>query len=137
MSKPLKYNTPEALAAVIDKYLADTPREEYTVTGLALLVGSKQLLNDYQKRKGYSELVTTAKLVVENSYERSLRKNGRSGDIFALKNFGWKDTPLIVDNSQHTHLSFIKTFLSKTEEISEQGRITEGEDLRRVAESTA
>ena len=24
-------------------------------------------------------------------YEKSLRKDGKTGDIFALKNFGWRD----------------------------------------------
>ena len=32
-----------------------------------------------------------ARLIVENSYEMELRKEGRTGTIFALKNFGWKD----------------------------------------------
>ena len=89
--KPLKYKTPEALKAVIDKYFKKTELKEYTVTGLALVVGSKQLLDDYQKRTGYGRIVTKAKLIVENAYELSLRKTGKAGDIFALKNFGWKD----------------------------------------------
>jgi len=66
--------------------------KEYTVTGLALSIGaSKQLLDDYQKREGFKEIVKEAKLIVENAYEISLRRHGRSGDIFALKNFGWTD----------------------------------------------
>ena len=90
--KPLKFATPQDLKNAIDKYLEETPVEQYTVTGLALAIGaSRQLLLDYEDRPAYQKFVKEAKLIVENSYELSLRKNGRSGDIFALKNFGWKD----------------------------------------------
>lgn len=100
--RPLKFETPKDLVKVIDGYLSNTEQEELSVTGLALVVGSKQLIQDYEKREGYDEVVKRAKLIIENAYEMSLRKNGRSGDIFALKNFGWKDAP-IIDQSQHTH----------------------------------
>jgi len=90
VGKPLKY-TPETLQKVIDEYFKSTPVGEYTVTGLALLVGSKQLIQDYEKRDGFTEIIKKAKLRVENSYELSLRKNGKAGDIFGLKNFGWRD----------------------------------------------
>jgi len=89
--RPLKYETPEDLAKVINKYFADTDNSEYSVTGLALMVGSKQLIQDYEKRAGYSAIVREAKLIVENSYELDLRKKGGAHNIFALKNFGWVD----------------------------------------------
>ena len=90
--RPLKFETPQDLIDAINKYFESTPREEWTVTGLCLAIGtSKGVFNEYQEREGYKEIVAEAKLMVENSYEISLRKNGRSGDIFALKNFGWKD----------------------------------------------
>ena len=46
--------------------------------------------------KGYKPLfdatvVKKAKEMVHNAYEKDLRRKGRSGDIFALKNFGWTD----------------------------------------------
>lgn len=90
VGKPLKY-TPESLQKIIDDYFKTTPITEYTITGLALKIGSRQLIQDYEKRKGFTEIIRFAKLIVENAYELSLRKTGRSGDIFALKNFGWKD----------------------------------------------
>jgi len=90
--RPLRFKTPAALEKVITKYLDETPREEWTVTGLCLSCNmTKTLMNDYEKREGFDEVVSIAKLKVENAYELSLRKNGRAGDIFALKNFGWKD----------------------------------------------
>lgn len=89
--KPLKFETPDELKAVLQSYFDNTPPDEYTVTGLALLVGSKQLLNDYEDRDEYSHIVKEAKLIVENGYEIDLKKHGRTGTIFALKNFNWKD----------------------------------------------
>jgi len=92
VGKPRKWQSREELIADINEYLENTPFEEYSVTGLALTLGtSKQLLIDYQKRKEFKDIIDEAKLIVEHSYELSLRKNGRTGDIFALKNFDWKD----------------------------------------------
>jgi hypothetical protein len=88
---PLKFETPEDLRIILQSYFDNTPPEEWTVTGLALRAGSKQLLNDYEKRDGYIDIVKQAKLIVENGYEIDLKKHGRTGTIFALKNFDWKD----------------------------------------------
>lgn len=91
--RPPFYETVEAMQEEIDKYFADTSDEEITVTGLALALGftSRAALLNYQEKEEFVNTVKKAKTKVENSYERSLRKNGRSGDIFALKNFGWDD----------------------------------------------
>ena len=90
--KPLKFPTPATLAKEMNKYFKDTPKEEWTVTGLCLAMGTtRETLDDYQVRDTYKGIVKQAKLMVENSYELSLRKNGRAGDKFALKNFGWSD----------------------------------------------
>jgi len=89
--RPLKYSSPEELAAKIEEYIQDTPDKELTVTGLCLAVGSRSSFYDYAERDGYGDVIRWAQLYVENSYERSLRVNGGAGNIFALKNFGWKD----------------------------------------------
>lgn len=91
VGRPLKYETPDALAKVINEYFENTPLDQYTVTGVALTIGGKQLLQDYEEREDFKDIVLKAKLIVEHSYELSLRKRGRVGDIFALKNMGWKD----------------------------------------------
>lgn len=90
-TKPLKYSTPEDLQAACDKYFETAKEGEMTVTGLALVVGSRQLIQDYEKREGYGDIIKAAKLRIENDYELSLRRNGKAGDIFGLKNFGWSD----------------------------------------------
>ena len=91
MPNNMRYPTPESLQEAIDKYFETAKEGEMTVTGLALVVGSKQLIQDYEKRAEYTEIVKAAKLRIENDYELSLRRNGKAGDIFGLKNFGWSD----------------------------------------------
>lgn len=100
--RPPNWNTVEELQADIDKYFAETPEDEWTITGLALALNtSRQTLLDYQHKDDFSDTVKKAKLKVENGYERDLKKHGRSGTIFALKNFDWKDKTE-VDATVHT-----------------------------------
>lgn len=63
---------------------------------------NKQTLANYQKKPEYVDLINHAKLRIENSYELSLRKNGRSADIFALKNFGWSDKKVVHYSEDNT-----------------------------------
>lgn len=91
VGQPLRYETPQHLTDAINKYFDETNFTEYSVTGLALEIGSKQLLLDYQKRDGYSHVVNQAKLIIEHSYEMDARENGGAFNIFALKQFDWTD----------------------------------------------
>lgn len=87
-----KFDSPEQMQSLIDSYFNETLPEEITLTGLCLALDTnKQTLANYQARPEYKHILEIAKLKIENAYEKSLRKNGRSGDIFALKNFGWTD----------------------------------------------
>jgi hypothetical protein len=90
--RPLKFATVEELIEKIDSYFTKTVIEEWTITGLALALGTdRQTLINYESKDDYFDTIKKAKTMVEHSYELSLRKNGRTGDIFALKNFNWKD----------------------------------------------
>lgn len=99
--KPLKFRTPEELQSKIDKYFKDCMLNEVplTITGLALsLDTNRQTLVNYQEKDDYKDIVDRAKLMIENAYEIRLINSGRSGDIFALKNFGWTDKQEIDTN---------------------------------------
>lgn len=92
VGRPLKIETPEQMVKILNDYFENTDENKITITGLCLALGlDKSTFYDYEKREGYKEIVNRARLIVENSYEISLRENGRTGDIFALKNFGWVD----------------------------------------------
>jgi hypothetical protein len=92
VGRPLKWKTVEDLQAQIDAYFTDTPKEEWTITGLAIALDtSRKVLVEYVGRDDYSNAVKKAKMKIENGYEIDLKKHGRSGTIFALKNFNWSD----------------------------------------------
>lgn len=90
--RPLKFETPEILEQAINNYFDKTPLEKWTITGLALALDTDRItICNYGRKDEYSNSIKRARLKVENAYELSLREKGRTGDIFALKNFGWKD----------------------------------------------
>ena len=91
--RPPKYKTSEEMQTAIDLYFLSVEEDHLTLTGLALALDfeSRQSLYDYEVKGDFAYTIKKARLRIENSYEISLRENGRSGDIFALKNFGWKD----------------------------------------------
>jgi hypothetical protein len=98
MGRPLKFKTVEELTIAIDNYFNTCPKDEWTITGLAIALDTyRSTLVDYgsgkydEEDKDFSNTIKKAKQIVENGYEIDLKKHGRSGTIFALKNFDWKD----------------------------------------------
>jgi len=92
VGRPLKWPTPELLQQEIDRYFSEIPMSHWTITGLALALDTdRHTLINYSEREEYFHTINKAKLMVENAYEIDLREKGHAGNIFALKNFGWKD----------------------------------------------
>jgi len=98
IGRPLKFETVEDLQAKIDEYFEITPKDEWTITGLAIALDTyRKVLCEYgdgkydEEDRDFSNTVKKAKQIVENGYEIDLKKHGRPGTIFALKNFDWKD----------------------------------------------
>lgn len=90
--RPLKFETVEDLQKKIDDYFAATVPAHYTITGLALALDtSRTTLMEYEGRPEFANAVKAAKTRIEYGYELSLRMRGSAGDIFGLKNFGWRD----------------------------------------------
>ena len=93
--RPPKWESPEQLQKDIDKYFMDCEKtgEPLTITGLAIALGTyrETLMNYQEKDDEFFDTVKKAKQRIENAYEKRLIKYGRSGDIFALKNFNWTD----------------------------------------------
>jgi len=90
--RPLKFKTVKELEDKINDYFNTVPIAEWTITGLALALDTyRQTLLNYEEKDEYLDTIKKAKQMVENSYEIDLKKHGRTGTIFALKNFDWKD----------------------------------------------
>jgi len=97
MVRPVKYETPEEMQVIIDKFFADCKADDLhpTVTGLALSLDmTREGLVHYEKKDnpGFADTIKKAKLKVEAHIEQRLFHNNATGCIFNLKNnFGWKD----------------------------------------------
>jgi len=97
--RPLKFQSVDEIKPLIEEYFSKTPIDEWTITGLALALDtSRTTLIDYCNRAEegavdaeFANTIKKAKEKVEHSYEIDLKKSGRTGTIFALKNFDWKD----------------------------------------------
>lgn len=131
IGRPPKFESPEAFSEAAERYLTETPEEEWTITGLALSLGTtRETLCDYEKKDGYSDTVKRAKQFVQHAYEKSLRKNGRAGDIFGLKNFGWKDKQEHDVNNKYSGLSdeeLVKRFDEKFNRLKKLGILNAGD----------
>lgn len=98
VGRPLKFKTLQELQEAVDNYFNTCPKDEWTITGLAMELDTyRSVLIDYgsgkydQEDREFSYTIKKAKQKVENGYEIDLKKAGRTGTIFALKNFDWKD----------------------------------------------
>lgn len=91
--RPPLFDSPDQMDKAINEFIANTPKNELTITGMAMWLGfeSRQSFYDYEKNAEYSYIIKKARLAVENGYELSLRSSSVTGAIFALKNMGWKD----------------------------------------------
>ena len=96
--RPPIWNDPEAFEKKVDEYFET--QEQPTWSGLALYMGfeSRKSLHDYGQKAGFSYPIKKALLRIEIMYESHLTKQNTSGPIFALKNFGWRDTQDITHN---------------------------------------
>jgi len=99
------YETPEAMQAAINLYFDECKAQDepVTITGLALALGfnSRQALINYENySKEFHDTVKSAKLRVENAYEKRLIHRGNGGDVFALKQFDWTDRQDINQNNR-------------------------------------
>lgn len=106
--RPVKWDDPEAFEIAVNEYF-DDQEILHTWTGLALHLGfaSRDSLNDYKKKDGFSDSVKKALMRIENKYEEAaLTKKNPAGAIFALKNFGWKDRQEI-DMTANVSTSFM------------------------------
>lgn len=111
--RPLKYKTEKELSEAIEKYFKNTPEREWTVTGLAMTIGlDRKALVEYGNKEEFSNTIKKAKEKVQESYEKDLRRYGRSGDIFALKNFGWKDKQEVESTNENINMTY-EEYISK------------------------
>lgn len=119
------FKSPEELELKINAYFKGKEYNELTITGLCLHLGiNKDTFYEYAKRAEFKPIIDMARLRVENSYEIALRKNGGAENIFALKNFGWKDRQEIDMASSIDNVS-VKVDLVDEEQIERVKKLQE------------
>lgn len=92
IGRPKKFANETEFVKAIDEYFADAEEGLYTITGLGLAIGLSRLqIINYGKEEEFHHAVKKAKQLIEQDYEKSLRRHGRAGEIFGLKNFKWSD----------------------------------------------
>jgi hypothetical protein len=97
--RPLKFDSPQELEAKAQEYFASFNEggvnhgRPITITGLALALDtSRETLCNYENRDEFFDTIKRIKLRVEMFAEERLFASSATGAIFALKNFGWKDS---------------------------------------------
>lgn len=87
----------ERVSKLCEEYFEQLPtlNEPPTVTGLTLYLGfeSKTTLYEYAKKIEFANPIKRALLKIEQFHEIATSMGDKcTGNIFILKNFGWKDT---------------------------------------------
>lgn len=110
--RPVKYETPEEMQAVIDKYFQEDAFVEIgdakvfapTVTGLASALDmTREGLIHYSKKDQFTDTIKKAKDKIAIALEQRLYGNNVTGVIFNLKNnYGWKDKTETEHSGQMT-----------------------------------
>jgi len=127
--KPLEFETPQELYDAINGYFENCPDtvrkagldgDMYeiptpTFAGLLLHLGfaKRSTYYDYGKRADFAWVVDYGRLLIEKQYETMLRSSNCTGAIFALKNFGWKDTQDITIEQKSKSKEEIEAELSR------------------------
>lgn len=105
--RPLKFKSVQGLQKIINIYFqeSDNKKKPYTISGLALALGvDRKVLLDYEsgsrdkyweeltgESEGYSRAIKAAKNRIAAQWEQKTFTRGNAGDIFMLKNLGFKD----------------------------------------------
>ncbi len=135
--RPLKFQSVKELQQKIDEYFRQcllnkqidtngiSHHEPFTITGLALALDTtRKTLMEYEEKDEFSNAIKLAKTKVEAYAERKLFTGSATGPIFALKNYGWKDTsqqeisgrdgqPIQIKNTSDNDKSIIQQYMQE------------------------
>lgn len=92
--RPLKFKTPEELQQKVDEYFAwcETNKKPETIARLAYWLGvDRQTIYNYEKRDGFFDIIKRARERILAGLEEALYTEGKTGQIFLAKNYGYTD----------------------------------------------
>ena len=103
--RPLIFKTNEELKEAVNKYFdycSENKRPE-TIAGLAYHLGiERQSIYNYEKRDAFFDTIKGARDRILAGLEEALFTEGKSGQIFLAKNYGYSD------KQEHEHTGNIK-----------------------------
>lgn len=121
--RPLKFGSVEELQNKIDAYFQEMQESLYinadgipvyeplTITGLALALDTtRKTLMEYEEKDEFSNTIKKAKTRIENFAEKRLFGSAPTGAIFALKNYGWKDTQDVTQTNINPQVIVTKNY---------------------------
>ena len=94
MGAPSKFGTPEEMEAKIDAYFleCDEQNRPYTIAGLGYALGvDRKTVYNYSIKDNFFHIIKRAREKVLVSLEEKMIKEGRPGQIFVGKNYGYAD----------------------------------------------
>lgn len=119
---------PEDIERLNDKCKTyfDTLKENQppTVTGLSLHLGfdTKTTLYEYAKKVEFSNSIKRALTSIEQYHEEATAFGDKcTGNIFVLKNFGWRDTTDLTNNGKDLPSNTPATIIFKKYNDNEDG----------------
>lgn len=98
VGRPRKFQSVDELVVRAQRYFDECAAtyRPFTLTGVCNSLGTfRDVLDDYASGKygdEFVEVIRNIKQIVEQGYEERLHGPNATGAIFALKNYGWKDT---------------------------------------------
>ncbi len=99
VGRPPKWKSPQEVEALGNEYFSTFEEggknfgKPITITGLAYALDTtRETLCNYQDKDEYSDTISKLKMRAELYAEERLYEGAATGPIFALKNFGWKDS---------------------------------------------
>jgi hypothetical protein len=105
--RPRIIETPGEFDRRVDAYVEEFKENNEPILFIAMILkiglNCKQSFYDYASIPEFSYSVKRAKAIIEAAYEERMVTNPgmQSGNIFALKNFGWRDKePSELENLQ-------------------------------------
>ncbi len=101
--RPLIHTDPRVVEDLINEYFNTIGESPPTVTGLALHIGfsSKSTLYQYSKKERFSYPIKKGLTRIEMYHEEKVAYGDKcTGNIFVLKNFGWKDKQTLSNYSR-------------------------------------
>ena len=109
--RPRIIKSPAEFDRLVDDYVNNCRKNNEPVLFIAMVLHlgfcSKQSFSEYANYDGFSGSVKRAMMIVEAAYETRMVTNQgmQAGNIFALKNFGWRDKePTELENLQAAKL---------------------------------